>query len=59
MHFIPVAISTFGVLGPQATDFIDAAADFYSSKCAVDKGLCRKQLVERVQVALLQEVGKR
>ena len=38
---------------------IDDAVDFYFAKCAVDRGLCRKQLVERVQVALLQEVGKR
>ena len=59
LHFIPVATTTFGAMGPQATQFIDDAADFYSAKCAVDRGLCRKQLVERVQVALLQEVGKR
>ena len=59
LHFIPVAITTFGTLGPQATEFIDDAAAFYSAKCAVDQSLCRKQLVERLQVALLQEVGKR
>ena len=46
LHFIPVAITAFGTLGP-ATQFIDDAADFYSAKCAVDRGLCRKQLVER------------
>ena len=46
-------------LGPQATQFTDNAADFHSTKCAVDRGLCRKQLVERVQVALLQKIGKR
>ena len=45
-HFIPVPITAFGTLGP-ATQFIDDAADFYSAKCAVDRGLCRKQLVER------------
>ena len=33
------------------------AADFYTAKCALDNRLCRKQLVERSQVALLQEVG--
>ena len=55
LHFIPVAITTFGT--PQATEFIDDAAAFYSAKCAVDKSLCRKQLVERLQVALLH--GKR
>ena len=38
---------------------MEDAADFYSAKCALDNGLCRKQLVERMQVALLQEVGKR
>ena len=54
-----MAITTFGTLGPHATQFIDDTADFYSAKCAVDRGLCRKQLVERVQVALLHEVGKR
>ena len=46
-------------LAPQATQFVEDAADFYSAKCALDNGLCRKQLVERMQVALLQEVGKR
>ena len=59
LHFIPVAISTFGALGPQAEQFIDDASDFHSSRCAVDRNLSRKQLLERVQVALLQEVGKR
>ena len=59
LHFIPVALTTFGALGPQATQFVDDAADFYSAKCAVDRGLCRKQLVERVLVALLHEIGKR
>ena len=59
LHFIPVAITTFGAFGPQATQFVEDAADFYSAKCALDNGLCRKQLVERMQVALLQEVGKR
>ena len=59
LHFIPVAITTLGALGPQATQFVDDAADFYTAKCAVDRGLCRKQLVERVQVALLHEIGKR
>ena len=47
-----------GPFGPQATQFVEDAADFYSAKCALDNGLCRKQLVERMQVALLQEVGK-
>ena len=46
LHFIPVPITAFGTLGP-ATQFIDDAADFYSAKCAVDRGLCRKPLVER------------
>ena len=59
LQFYPVAITTFGALGPHATDFVDDAANFYSAKCAVDRALCRKQLVERLQVALLQEVGKR
>ena len=59
LHFITIAITTFGAFGPQATQFIDDAADLYSAKCAADRGLCRKQLVERVQVALLHEVGKR
>ena len=59
LHFIPLAITTFGAFGPQATQFMDDPADFYSAKCAADRGLCRKQLVERVQVALLHEVGKR
>ena len=58
LHFIPVAITTFGALGPQATQFVDEAADFYSAKSAIDRGLCQ-QLLERLQVALLQEVGKR
>ena len=59
LHFIPVGVTTFGALGPQATQFVDDAADFYSAKCALDRGVCRKQLVKRLQVALLQEVGKR
>ena len=59
LNFIPVGVTTFGALGPQATQFVDDAADFYSGKCAVDRGVCRRQLVERLQVALLQEVGKR
>ena len=58
LHFIPVVITTFGALGPQATQFVDEAADFYSAKSAIDRGLCQ-QLLERLQVALLQEVGKR
>ena len=52
-------MTTFGVFGPQAAQFVDDAADFYSAKCAVDRGVGRRQLVERLQVALLQEVGKR
>ena len=59
LNFIPVGVTTFGALGPQATQFVDDAADFYSGKCAMDRGVCRRQLVERLQVALLQEVGKR
>ena len=59
LNFIPVGITTFGALGPQATQFVDDAANFYSAKCAVERGVCRRQLVERLQVALLQEVGKR
>ena len=59
LNFIPVGVTTFGALGPQATQFVADAADFYSGKCAVDRGVCRRQLVERLQVALLQEVGKR
>ena len=49
----------FGVVGPQATYFVEDAADFYSAKYALDNGLCRRHLVERMQVSLLQEVGKR
>ena len=59
LHFVSVAITTFGGFGPQATQFVEDAADFYSAKCAFDNGLCRKQLGEKMQVALLQEVGKR
>ena len=59
LHFIPVAITTSGALGPQVTQFIDDAADFNSANCAADRGLCRNYLVERVQVGLLHEVGKR
>ena len=59
LNFIPVALTTFGAMGPQATVFVDDAAAFYSAKCALDCGQCRRQLVERIQVALLQEVGKR
>ena len=58
LQFIPAAFTTFGALGPEATGFIDSAADFYSAKLAVDRGVCRMQLLQRVQVALLQEVGK-
>ena len=46
LHFIPVAITTFGALGPKATEFVDDTAVVYSAQCAVDRGLCRKQLVE-------------
>ena len=49
LHFIQGAIITFGACGPQATQFVDDAANFYSAKCAMDNGVCRKQLVERVQ----------
>ena len=51
-------MTTFGVFGPQAAQLF-GPADFYSAKCAVDRGVGRRQLVERLQVALLQEVGKR
>ena len=43
---------TFGALGPHALKFVDDAADRYSVKCAVDRDVCRTQLVQRVQVAL-------
>ena len=59
LNFIPAAFTTFGALGPEATRFVDDAADFYSAKRTVDRGVCRMQLVQRVQVALLHEVGKR
>ena len=59
LNFIPVALTTFGAMGPQATVFVDDAAAFYSAKCALDCGQCRRQLVEQIQVVLLQEVGKR
>ena len=49
----------FGVVGPQATYFVEDAADFYSAKYALDNGLCRNQFVQLGQVALLQEVEKR
>ena len=49
----------FGAFGPQATQFVEDTVGFYSAKGGMDNGLCRKQLVERVRVALLQEVGKR
>ena len=55
----PGGITTFGAMGPQTTPFVDDAANFYSAKCAVERGVCRRQLVERLQVALLQGVGKR
>ena len=59
LNFIPAAFTTFGALGPEATQLIDDAADFCSAKNAVERGACRTQLVQRVQVALLHEVGKR
>ena len=59
LNFIPAAFTTFGALGPEATQLIEDAAGFYSAKNAVDRGVCRTQLVQRVQVALLHEVGKR
>ena len=49
----------FGALGSETTQLIENAAGFYSAKNAVDKGACQTQLVQRVQVALLHEVGKR
>ena len=56
MHFIRGDHDVWA-FGPQATQFVeDAAKCLFIQIC---KGLYRKQLVERVQVALLQEVGKR
>ena len=42
LNFIPVAITTFGAMGPQATQFEDDAAEFYSSKCAEKSGGVQK-----------------
>ena len=38
LNFIPAAFTTFGALGPEATQLIDDAADFYSAKDAVERG---------------------
>ena len=59
LNFIPAAFTTFGALGPESTHLINDAADVYSAKNAADRGVCRMQHVQIVQVALLHEVGKR
>ena len=51
LNFIPVGVRTFGASGRHATQFVDDPADFYSAKCAVARDVCRRQLVERLQVA--------
>ena len=59
MTFIPFPMSTFGALSPQAANFVDTAAEFYSAHQHADTGVCRFQLLQRLQVFMLQEVGKR
>ena len=39
LHIIPVAITTYGAFGPQATQFIDDAADFLLSEVRSDRSV--------------------
>ena len=58
LSFVPFPI-TFGELSPQASDFVDDACAFYSARQAVSFGDCRTQLLQRVETALMQQIGKR
>ena len=48
-----------GTQTQRTLKFVNEAADFYSNHCVTEQCKSRSQLVERLQVTLLKEVGKR
>ena len=58
LNFIPAAFTTFGALGPESTHLINDAADCFLAKNAADRGVCRMQLVQRVQVGTAARSGQ-
>ena len=59
LHFVPFPVSTFGELSPEAAAFVDDASAFYSARQQMPFGECRMQLLQRIETALMQQIGKR
>ena len=59
LNFVPFPVTTFGELSPQAADFVDDASTFYSARQQLSFGDSRTQLLQRVETALMQQIGKR
>ena len=59
LNFIPFPITTFGELSEHASAFVGDAAVFYSAHQQLSFGDSRTQLLQRIEVALMQQVGRR
>ena len=59
LNFLPFPITTFGELSEHASAFVDDAAVFYSAHQQLSFGDSRTQLLQRIEVALMQQVGRR
>ena len=54
---MPFPLSTFGELSTYA--FVDDACTFYSARQQLSFGESRNQLMQRIETALMQQIGKR
>ena len=59
LSFVPYAMTTFGAFGQQAEEFTDELAKAYAGHSDEHPSVCHQKIVQSVQVAMLQEVGKR
>ena len=59
LEFVPFPMSTYGDLSPQASRFLNEAAEFYAGHVNEQKSACHQNLLQQLQVALMVVVGKR
>ena len=59
LDFVPLALTTFGDVAPEAAKFLDKAAEVHSQHNNEPHERCRHQLLQNLQVSVLTEVGKR
>ena len=59
ISFIPFAMSSFGAFGQHAAEFVDGLVKAYAGHQDEHPSVCHQKVVQSIQVAMMQEIGKR